>query len=136
MSIWDDVNDGISNDVVGDTRECYSGAKHNVPMSAFIKEENGEFFPASSMDALTEAFPAGLDQEMPQQKISATDLTITAIENDGQIIGIRISGIHGGRPEENFHTNMRIEEDGEDILLYDKEWAAIHETELDMGKRH
>ena len=132
MSIWDDVDDGFT------TRIEVSG------------EENEEFFPASSMKALEEAFPSefqhGLDgsiigittkgvapdTEMPPQKISATDLTITAIENDGQIIGIRISGIHGIRPEENFHSNMRLEEDEGDILLYDKEWAAIHQTELDI----
>lgn len=110
MSIWEDLDDGFSNKVVGDTREAY------LPSSTNLKEVEINFD----------------ESYMPEQKISATDLTVTVIEEDGQIIGMRLSGIHGIRPEENFHTNMRIEEDGEDILLYDKEWAAIHETELDI----
>lgn len=115
MSIWEDVSDGIDS-----PRETFK-----VEANIDITEEY--------LGLHTEEFDfEALAEEMPSQKKFTRELFVIAIEEDGQIIGVRISGIQGIDLEEDFHTNMRLEEDGEDIILYDKEWAAIHEQELEM----
>lgn len=70
------------------------------------------------------------DVEMPEQKdlVANREISVTQIEVSGKIVGIRIMGIN----DLELNTNMHIEEDGDATLLYDKEWAAIHKSELDL----
>lgn len=68
--------------------------------------------------------------EMPPQRTHIADRTvsITQIEESGTIVGIRIEGIS----DLELETNMRVEQDGTALILYDKEWAAIHDEELEI----